>query len=218
MQPEQPKDFYQELGVDRNASKDEIQKAYRKQARKKHPDAGGSVEEFQHLALIVDTLTDDARRAHYDARGQVEPPLQQRVQQNAQGLLENAFCGEREIQDPMKWIREQIKNSQYDMERQRDKFKNLIKRITQRIEKFKKQNEQTTNKKSRDFTVAFLASRIEHLNRQVAMADKELQLMVELTKFFDELTTDPNGQKDMQQYARDVQANVTRKIVYGSWQ
>jgi hypothetical protein len=58
---------YDTLGVDPSASPEEIQKAYRKQARKVHPDVkGGSKEAFQQLGSAKDVLADPARRAKYD--------------------------------------------------------------------------------------------------------------------------------------------------------
>ncbi|HZL07120.1 MAG TPA: DnaJ domain-containing protein, partial [Coriobacteriia bacterium] len=52
------KDFYDILGVSRTASADEIKKAFRKQARKHHPDAGGSEERFKELNEAYEVLSD----------------------------------------------------------------------------------------------------------------------------------------------------------------
>jgi len=43
------KDYYDILGVKKSASADEIKKAFRKLARKHHPDAGGSEEKFKEI-------------------------------------------------------------------------------------------------------------------------------------------------------------------------
>ncbi len=63
-------DLYGALGVDRNADHGEIRKAYRKMAKKSHPDAGGSAEEFALVKLAHDVLMDANRRAHYDRTGE----------------------------------------------------------------------------------------------------------------------------------------------------
>jgi molecular chaperone DnaJ len=64
------KDFYDTLGVSRTASADEIKKAFRKQARKHHPDAGGTEERFKELNEAYEVLSDPEKRAQYDQYGQ----------------------------------------------------------------------------------------------------------------------------------------------------
>jgi len=57
---------YQTLGVDRNASPDEIKRAYRKLASQHHPDKGGDKTRFQEIQQAYDTLNDPQRRAAID--------------------------------------------------------------------------------------------------------------------------------------------------------
>ena len=65
-------DLYRELGVDRAASKGEIRRAYRRGAKKAHPDGGGSAEAFERLNMAQLILLDDKKRKHYDETGEVE--------------------------------------------------------------------------------------------------------------------------------------------------
>lgn len=65
------KTLYDELGVERGASKERVKRAYRKKAKRVHPDvSGGDKEAFQRLQLAYDTLADDAARERYDRTGQ----------------------------------------------------------------------------------------------------------------------------------------------------
>ena len=60
---------YQTLGVDRNASPDEIKRAYRRLASQHHPDKGGDKTRFQEIQQAYDTLSDANKRAAYDNPG-----------------------------------------------------------------------------------------------------------------------------------------------------
>ena len=60
------KNFYDVLGVQRNATQDEIKKAFRKLAVKYHPDAGGDEAKFKEVSEAYDTLSDEKKRREYD--------------------------------------------------------------------------------------------------------------------------------------------------------
>lgn len=64
------KDYYDMLGVSKKATTDEIKKAFRKQARKHHPDAGGSEEKFKEINEAYEVLSDADKRKQYDQFGQ----------------------------------------------------------------------------------------------------------------------------------------------------
>ncbi len=59
-------DHYQTLGVSRNATPDEIKKAYRKLASQHHPDKGGDTHKFQGIQTAYDTLSDPQKKQQYD--------------------------------------------------------------------------------------------------------------------------------------------------------
>ena len=62
-------DYYKTLGVARNATADEIKKAFRKLARKHHPDTGGDEAKFKELNEAYEVLSDDKKRKLYDQYG-----------------------------------------------------------------------------------------------------------------------------------------------------
>lgn len=59
-------DHYSTLGVSRDASPDDIKRAYRKLASQNHPDRGGDTAKFQQIQAAYDTLSDAERRHQYD--------------------------------------------------------------------------------------------------------------------------------------------------------
>ncbi|MES2352983.1 MAG: DnaJ C-terminal domain-containing protein [Pseudomonadota bacterium] len=70
------KDYYSILGLARNASGDEIKKAYRKMARKFHPDVSkepNAEERFKEVSEAYETLRDAEKRAAYDRLGSHKP-------------------------------------------------------------------------------------------------------------------------------------------------
>jgi DnaJ-class molecular chaperone len=59
-------DHYNTLGVAKNATPDEIKKAYRKLASQHHPDKGGDKAKFQDIQAAYDTLSNPDKRQQYD--------------------------------------------------------------------------------------------------------------------------------------------------------
>lgn len=62
-------DYYATLGVSRTAKPEEIKKAYRKLARKYHPDAGGDEAKFKEINEAYEVLGDEKKRKLYDQYG-----------------------------------------------------------------------------------------------------------------------------------------------------
>ena len=68
------RDFYKILGVERGATEDDIRKAYRKLARKYHPDINPGNKEaenkFKDISVANDVLSDPQKRKLYDEFGE----------------------------------------------------------------------------------------------------------------------------------------------------
>src|SRR3990170_5466734 len=88
-------DYYKILGVDKSAKEEDIKKAYRKLARKHHPDVNpgdkSAKEKFQQINEANEVLSDPAKRAKYDKYGkdwmhaeEFEKARQQRPQYQGQ--------------------------------------------------------------------------------------------------------------------------------------
>jgi len=58
--------YYEDLGVSRDASTEDIKKAYKKLAMKNHPDKGGDPEVFKKISEAYETLSDPEKRHQHD--------------------------------------------------------------------------------------------------------------------------------------------------------
>jgi len=70
------KDYYETLGVSRDASQDEIKRAYRKLSKKYHPDlnkAPDAEQKFKDISEAYEVLGDADKRAQYDQYGSAGP-------------------------------------------------------------------------------------------------------------------------------------------------
>ncbi len=80
---------YDTLGIDPKAPPEEIKRAYRKKARKAHPDKGGTNETMAEVNKAYEVLVDPRRRLEYDETGNDQKPP---VEQEAGNLLATFFA------------------------------------------------------------------------------------------------------------------------------
>lgn len=100
------KDYYEVLGVDRNASEDEIKRAYRRLARKYHPDVSKEPDaeaRFKEMREAYEVLKDPEKRSAYDQFGEnwkagqdFQPPPDWQAQH---GFGEQTFTGGGDFSD-----------------------------------------------------------------------------------------------------------------------
>jgi DnaJ-class molecular chaperone len=66
--------LYEDLGLAKDATPEEIKKAYRSLARTHHPDKGGNADKFKQVQEAYETLSDPQKRQNYDQFGSAEGP------------------------------------------------------------------------------------------------------------------------------------------------
>lgn len=86
-------DFYERLGVKKNATKQQIKKAFYKLSKEHHPDKGGNEEEFKAYQEAYEVLSDDERRKAYDEGGDYKSiqTLQSKVRNSLFGYIDGAI-------------------------------------------------------------------------------------------------------------------------------
>ena len=88
-----PKSHYEVLGINRNATQDQIKKAYRKLARKYHPDVSkesDAEEKMQTINVAYDTLSNEEKKAEYDFQLDHPEAFYQSGAQTGTGGFDNA--------------------------------------------------------------------------------------------------------------------------------
>lgn len=68
-------DYYNILGVSKEASSDDIKNAYRRLARTNHPDKGGDKDKFQKIQEAYETLSDTNKKNAYDNKDNMDDPF-----------------------------------------------------------------------------------------------------------------------------------------------
>jgi len=86
-------DLYELLGVPRDASAEDIKRAYRRQARQHHPDAGGDEDDFKQVTHAYQVLSDPQKRARYDRFGDDGTPQTRGAGQDPFGFGAGGFGG-----------------------------------------------------------------------------------------------------------------------------
>ncbi len=95
-------DPYEILGVDKKADTAEIKRAYKRKAKKAHPDAGGSSEEMTKVSGAAMVLLDPVRRARFDETGTADASpdnLTAHAVNNITSALNQLLCSERDVSD-----------------------------------------------------------------------------------------------------------------------
>lgn len=107
------KSLYDVLGVDKKSKtiKDDVKRNYRKKAKEKHPDKGGSATEFSQLSIAYKVLSDDHLREEYDRTGSYtsdQPNLESICIERIEGILMQMLTQRGEEFEHFDWIKEII--------------------------------------------------------------------------------------------------------------
>ena len=101
------KNFYEELGLEKNAAKNEIKSSYRSLVKQHHPDAGGEKERFLAIQNAWETLNDPIKKEKYDRKisssSNSFAPLNQNWEDKINSNKYNSSIKDKEVEI---WIKE----------------------------------------------------------------------------------------------------------------
>lgn len=194
---------YETLGVEKGATKAEIKKAYRKLAQKHHPDRGGNDEEFRRVQGAYDTLSDDDRRAHYDAGGDGKvrddkPELLQRIAALANEVVDNADV---KYMDLVEGMRERVNNAKRDAHAALARLESQIQRRRTALLRFIRKGE------GENILASVMADHIQKgeevklkINVEIAKLDEMSRFLDDYSYNFDDWFNRSNGGTDASTY------------------
>lgn len=175
--------LYDDLGLPKGASGDEVKKAYRKAAHKMHPDKGGDVEKFQVVQHAYDVLGDAEKKKKYDRTGVdgQEISIKGAAMQNLCGMILQMV----EQSEPGKMdIMKNAHNATLEAQR---KMLEHIKLVEKKIKKYEAQLKRFRYKgKSDDFISSALSQQILNCKNNIEDTKKAKQVNDEMFRLLKE--------------------------------
>lgn len=166
------KDPYETLGVDRDASVEDIKRAHRKKALQHHPDRGGDVEAFREIQAAAELLGDDDRRRRYDETGETDTGRTvDRAEQEIAAMVAEAFCREG---DPIAWMESVIDQERQEHKKQLVRIEMAIKKMTKTLDKFKAR-EAKKNKAGKALIIEAAEANITAARRDLAATEAAIK-------------------------------------------
>ena len=168
--------LYELLGVKTSATVKAIRAAYRKKAKKAHPDTGGSDEEFAALKKAHDILTDPDRRARYDASGDTSERSPDNSLSQVIGILATALeqvlaqianrMGDPTEYQLVKDMKILVGGQLDDIQRKRAQGKEALKKAEKLLGRF-------GVKKGENYLEGIVIGKISALNTQIRLLDSQ---------------------------------------------
>lgn len=197
-------DLYEVLGVSKDASQEEIKKAYRMKASKQHPDHGGDAESFKMITLAHSVLSDPAKRSYYDQTGSPRDPKDD-VASTIASLVPEAFLQDRI--DPIRWMCIQIDEKRSEIRAMKRKIESTLNKVRAKVKKFEDANEKTKNVAAKSLILQVLKTNIEELERNLVDCEKKIEFGDAAMAFLNEL-----------KYPQDNHGrNYTSPFSVGTW-
>lgn len=162
------KDLYEELGLSKDASQEEIRAAFRKRAAETHPDKGGDEDEFKRVSHAMVILGDPEKREKYDRTGtedtsDPEARITARAMESIARNFDHIFTMAEfhpELHDPLVAIRKLVKGERKDAKKMAAEIELKLGKMAKAVKRLRKKGKEAK------------ATRLENVLTQLQKAAK----------------------------------------------
>ena len=193
-------DLYKELNISKDASQDEIKKAYHKKSKENHPDKKGTTKNMQKINHAYMILKDPEKRKRYDETGD-ENQINDEKSKIIQGIdsIINAF-----IENPPDNILYAISEIRSNNEEDRDKQISELQSKKTNIEKFRNRILKTPSD-SNDYISNILNNKIGEIDNRIKIIEKQFELFMKALDIFEKYEFN-----DIEDYKNGMSINIFR--------
>jgi curved DNA-binding protein CbpA len=214
-------DLYNTLGVGKDATPEEIKKAYRSRAKTHHPDTGGDPGQFHALQVAYDVLSDQDRRTRYDETGDTGQTRERDPNEAALEVLArlvDELTQQIVMEDGLEHIdlaakmRKQLDKQIADVKNDQNYARGFEKKAAKLRKRFRAKKGPDHVGRMLDQKVAVCKQAIENADRKLAIYDRAKQLLddvefeVEPTPHQDQHWPGPNSTATEQYLRSQVDA------------
>lgn len=164
---------YEILGVELNASNEDIKQKYRQLASENHPDKGGDTEKFQLISLAYQILTDPIKRKTYDQNGIFFADSS--IFQEAKEHIHRIFTNQLAVHDPES--HDLILSMKVEVNTSKSHVLHSLEQTKLNIQRFTKiKNKLKMKQKSENILLDLLETRINDSNVDIKGLTRRLQV------------------------------------------
>lgn len=184
--------LYDDLGVAKEATPEDIKKAYRDGSKSTHPDAGGDPAAFRQLTTAYKILSDEEKRARYD-QGESAEALngavvsdEMQAHQLLAGVLGTMVDGaDVNRQNVVALLQESLRNGIKSVDQEIGKAKKAEEKWQSFLRRLKNAKEDCPLSSSAKSNVASIAKGIAHMEQQRRVGERALQYLEDYGYEFD---------------------------------